>query len=112
MRLICKFILIKFLQKASAVVRVAFLSSWSLENFGVDYYERGIEALASDTLVEILKVKVKPNQKSNDDEDDSAESDYDSDSEEKKIKKYRSKGHKDNEERTTKEIQTDHDNFP
>ena len=54
-----KFILIKFFQKASAVVRVALLSSWSLENFGVDYYERSIEALVSDSLVEMLKVKVK-----------------------------------------------------
>jgi hypothetical protein len=59
----------------------------------------------------MLKVKVKPKQKNNDDKDDGAKSNYDSDSEEKKIKKYWSKAHKDNEESTKKEIQMNHNNF-
>ena len=55
--------MILFPLKASSVVRVAFLSSWSLEDFGAEYYERVIEALASDTLVEMLKLTVKPKPK-------------------------------------------------
>ena len=43
--------------KASAVLRVAFLNNWAIENFGIESYNKGILALSSLTCAELIREK-------------------------------------------------------
>ncbi len=67
-------------------MRVAFLSNWALENFGTECYERGIEALTSSTLIEMLKKKTKPKPKKNEEDIKALESNSESDQDEKPLR--------------------------
>ena len=48
--------------KAATVLRISFLNDWALDSFGCKHYELGIEALTSQTCVNLLK-KVNTNPK-------------------------------------------------
>ena len=85
------------------------MNDWAIESFGSEHYKRGIDALSSNTCVDLCKTKIKPHHEEHLVSKESVVSDT-SDNEEKKSKKYWKNFHQ-NTKNTVTERQLTQDDY-